>query len=130
MVYLLEEGYNVRVAVRDLAGFEKIKTLKSTAPYQSQMEHIIVPDITAVGAYDDAVKGVRYIQHVASPFATADHFTGDYEASYIQPAVKGTVGMLDSAIKAGGIERVVITTSVAAIASPAIAGTDTVIDGT
>lgn len=129
MVRLVKAGYNVRTAVRNLAGFEKIKALKSTAPYQSQLEHIIVPDITVPGAYDEAVKGVKFILHIASPFASSDLFTSDYEASYIQPAVRGTVGMLDSAVKAEGVERIVITASVLSIASFAVTGTDTVVNG-
>jgi hypothetical protein len=129
LVHLVKAGYNVRAAVRNLAGFEKIKALKSTSPYQSELEHIIVPDITAPGAYDEAVKGVKFILHVASPFASPDLFTGDYETSYIQPAVRGTVGMLDSAGKAEGIERVVITASILSIASFAVAGTSAVVNG-
>ncbi|KAH8817369.1 hypothetical protein F5884DRAFT_248765 [Xylogone sp. PMI_703] len=128
LALLLRAGYKVRTAVRNAAGFEKIKALKSTAPYQSQMESIIVPDITAPGAYDEAVKGVKYVLHVASPFASPDLFNGDYETSYIQPAVKGTVGMLDSAIKAKSIERVIITASILSIASFGLAGSDVVVD--
>ncbi|KAL7903643.1 hypothetical protein GGI35DRAFT_487264 [Trichoderma velutinum] len=58
LVLLLKAGYKVRTAVRNVAGFEKIKALKSAAPYASQIQHIIVPDITVPGAYDDAVKGL------------------------------------------------------------------------
>lgn len=130
MVLLLEAGYNVRTAVRNIAGFEKIKNLKSAAPYGAQMEPVIVKDITAPGAYDEAVKGVKYILHIASPFASPELFSADPESCYIQPAVKGTVGMLDSAIKVTGIERIVITASIVSIASFALVNTDTVINGT
>ena len=129
MVQLFEAGYNVRTAVRDIAGFEKIKSLKAAAPYNSQIEPIIVPDITAPGAYDEAVKGVKYIIHVASPFASSNLFDGDFELCYMQPAIKGTVGMLESANKATGIKRVVFTASILSIASFGIVGTDTVVDG-
>ena len=94
------------------------------------MESIIVSDITAPGAYDDAVKGVKYVVHVASPFASPDLFESDYETNYIQPAVRGTVGMLESAVKVSGIERIVITSSIVAIASFSTAGTGVVVDGT
>ena len=33
----------------------------------SQLSFIVVPDITVPGAFDDAVKGVSYIVHIASP---------------------------------------------------------------
>lgn len=126
---LLEAGYKVRAAVRNVAGSEKIKTFKSVAPYDSQVEYIIVPDITVSGAYDDAVKGVKYVVHVASPFASPDLLESEYESSYIQPAIKGSIGMLESAAKVEGIQRVVITGSYLSIAGFAVAGTDAVVDG-
>lgn len=93
------------------------------------MEYIIVPDITVPGAYDDAVKGVKYIVHVASPFASPDLLESEYESSYIQPAIKGSIGMLESAAKVGGIQRIVITGSYLSIAGFAIAGTNAIVDG-
>lgn len=118
MVFLLEKGYNVRCAVRNEAGYERIKALKSAAPYASQMQSILVPDITVPGAYDEAVKGVDYVIHAASPFAAPALLSSEeYEANYIQPAIAGTVGMLDSATKASSIKRVVITASILSIMS-------------
>lgn len=129
LVKLLQSGYNVRIAVRNIVGFEKIKALKSAASYQSQMKPIIVPDMTAPGAYDDAVKGVKYIIHVASPFASPDLFNADYQTGYIQPAVSGTVGMLKSANKVAGIERIVITASILSIASFTTSNANAIING-
>ncbi|KAJ2981408.1 hypothetical protein NQ176_g2045 [Zarea fungicola] len=118
LVFLLEKGYNVRCAVRNEAGYERIKALKSAAPYASQMQSILVPDITVPGAYDEAVKGVDYVIHAASPFAAPALLSSEeYEANYIQPAIAGTVGMLDSATKASSIKRVVITASILSIMS-------------
>ncbi|KAM0521947.1 hypothetical protein ACHAPE_002512 [Trichoderma viride] len=130
LVFLLEAGYKVRVAVRNDKGPAKIKALKSTAPYESQIEYITVPDITVSGAYDDAVKGAKYVVHVASPFATPDLFESEFESSYIQPAIKGSVGMLESAAKVEGIQRVVITGSSLSIVGFAVAGTNAVVDET
>lgn len=129
LALLLEAGYKVRVAVRNAAGTAKINAYKAAAPYESQIEYIIVPDITVSGAYDDAVKGVKYVVHVASPFATPDLHESEFETSYIEPAIKGSTGMLDSAAKVGGIQRVVITGSYLSIAGFAVAGTDAVVDG-
>lgn len=93
------------------------------------MEHIVVADITVPGGYDEAANDVKYIIHLASPFANPELFGGDLEALYVQPAVKGTVGMLESANKTKSVERVVITSSIYAIASPSILGTDTIVNG-
>lgn len=128
-MFLLEAGYKVRVAVRNDKGPAKIKAFKSTAAYESQIEYITVPDITVSGAYDDAVKGAKYVVHVASPFAAPDLMESEFESSYIQPAIKGSVGMLESAAKVEGIQRVVITGSSLSIAGFAVAGTNAVVDG-
>ena len=117
------------MAVRNATGFEKTRALKSVAGYTSQIESIIVPNITIPGAYDEAVKGVKYIVHVASPFASPELSTADHETAYMQPAVKGTVGMLESASKATGIERAVITGSILSIFSFGPTAGDAIVDG-
>ncbi|KAL1965833.1 hypothetical protein VTN77DRAFT_5154 [Rasamsonia byssochlamydoides] len=114
LVFALQKGYRVRCAVRNEAGFEKIKSRPSVAPYVDQLESVLVPDIAVEGAYDEAVQGgVTYVVHTASPLAMP-HFT-DYENELIVPSVKGTVGILESASKVPGIKRVVITASVASL---------------
>ncbi|KAL7932987.1 hypothetical protein V8C35DRAFT_305969 [Trichoderma chlorosporum] len=112
LVFLLEAGYKVRAAVRNQAGFDKISQLKPVAPYASQLTSIIVPDITVPGAYDEAVKGVEYIVHVASPLASNTPSGVDYDSYIIQPAIQGTVGILESANKTTGVKKLVITGSI------------------
>ncbi|KAG8993541.1 methylglyoxal reductase (NADPH-dependent) gre2 [Tulasnella sp. 427] len=74
--------------------------------------YVIVEDIAKEGAFDKAVVGVDAVQHTASPF----HLKAGDPQELIQPAVKGTVGVLESIKKyAPGVKRVVITSSVAAI---------------
>ncbi len=109
----LQAGYRVRAAVRNQEGIEKIKSLAPIAPYLDQLEFIIVPDITAPGAYDESVKDVEFVIHVASPLAMPT-FT-DYEREIITPARLGTLTMLEAAYKTPTVKKVVITTSVAAI---------------
>jgi nucleoside-diphosphate-sugar epimerase len=65
--------------------------------------------MTEEGAFDEAVKGVDHIVHVVSPFL---HPTEDLENIFIKPAVKGTVGVIYSALKESTIKSVVITSSV------------------
>ncbi|RFU78478.1 nadp-binding domain-containing [Trichoderma arundinaceum] len=118
LTLLLEAGYKVRAAVRNQAGFDRITKLKPVAPYASQISSIIVPDITTPGAYDEAVKGVEYIVHVASPLASNTPPGVDFDSYLIQPAIHGTVGILESAVKTTGIKRIVITGSIMSIATP------------
>ncbi|KAF8873071.1 D-lactaldehyde dehydrogenase [Infundibulicybe gibba] len=108
---LLERGYDVRGVVRS-AG--KGKYLQDTfAEHGNRLEIAIVEDITKDGAFDEAVKGVNGIMHTASP-VTLDI---DNPQSVIEPAVKGTLGILKSAIKNGSpsLKRVVFTSSCAAV---------------
>lgn len=117
LVETLKAGYKVRAAVRNQAGFDRISALKPLAPYTSQLESIIVPDITVAGAYDEAVKGVKYIIHIASPLALPVEGEDEYQTHIIQPAIQGTVGILESANKVTGIEKIVITASILSVAS-------------
>ena len=90
------------------------------------------------GAFDEAVKGVDAVAHTASPF----HFQAEdpqgilspcstINASnnlglvdLIVPAVKGTVGILKSIQKnAPGVQRVVVTSSVAVMDASKPTGT-------
>ncbi|KAJ7829525.1 NAD-P-binding protein [Mycena olivaceomarginata] len=81
-------------------------------PYGEKFEIVVFPNITVEGAFDEAVKGVDAIEHTASPF----HFQADDPAELLEPALKGTVGILESARKYGtSVKRVVVTSSCAAV---------------
>jgi nucleoside-diphosphate-sugar epimerase len=113
LIEALQRGYKVRAAVRNQGGVDKIKSHHLISPYQNQLEFIIVPNITVDGVYDEAVKGVAGILHVAS--AMPKPGITDFEGQIVQPAVKGTVGMLESAIKEGMVRRIIITASIGSI---------------
>ncbi|KAG0645446.1 Ketoreductase CTB6 [Hyphodiscus hymeniophilus] len=114
----LKAGYSVRAAVRSQSKADAVlatPTVKAINP-GSRLSFVIVPDILADSAYDEAVKGVKYVIHVASPVIKGEGFTPDqYETHLIQPALKGTAGILESAYKTHGIKRIVITSSEVAI---------------
>ncbi|KAK7045109.1 D-lactaldehyde dehydrogenase [Favolaschia claudopus] len=107
---LLDEGFSVRGAVRSAS---KCAHLRETfASYGDKFELIVVPDITQEGAFDKAVEGVDAIEHVASPF----HLHADDPDELIRPAIHGTLGILQSALKhKTSVKRVIITSSCAAI---------------
>jgi hypothetical protein len=125
---LLKDGYRVRVVVRNAASFERLKGLKSVASYISQMSSVIVPDITLSGAYDEALEGgVKDVVHIASPLAHSDE--GDYDDNLVVPAVKGTIGMLESAAKISSVGRIVFTASILSISTLPEIMSGTVING-
>jgi nucleoside-diphosphate-sugar epimerase len=112
VVEALQSGYHVRAAVRSQARADAIlatRPIKCLNP-GSRLSFILVPDIVVEDAYDQAVKGAKYIIHVASPVPNPT-ITYDFETQIIQPAVQGTIGILNSARKTSGIKRIVITSS-------------------
>ena|ERR1700761_4260451 len=67
LVFTLEHGFRARIALRRLEQAEKIKSASSIKPFLDSIEFVQVPDIIAPNAYDEAVKGVKYVIHIASP---------------------------------------------------------------
>ena len=114
----LKAGYSVRAAVRSQEKADAVlatPTVKALNP-GPRLTFVIVPDILADNAYDEAVKGVQFILHIASPIIRGEGFTPDqYETHLIQPAMTGTTSILSAAYKTHGIKRIVITSSEVAI---------------
>ncbi|KAJ5189909.1 hypothetical protein N7491_008050 [Penicillium cf. griseofulvum] len=107
----LQAGYTVRAAIRSS---EKAKTLTShpkiTASGKAdKLSFVEVPDITRDGAYDEAIKDVTYVIHLASPLPSPflDPQTGIYE-----PTMKSVSTLLISASKEPSVKKVIITSSV------------------
>jgi uncharacterized protein YbjT (DUF2867 family) len=69
LAFALQSNYRVRAAVRSSEKAEQIKVAKSVQGYLDKLEFVIVPDILADRAYDEAVKGADYVLHVASPIS-------------------------------------------------------------
>jgi nucleoside-diphosphate-sugar epimerase len=113
----LEAGYHVRAAVRSeqKATILGSNSVLKTTPGFSNLSFVVVPDFLAPGAFDEAAKYTRYIIHVASPIITKLPESDDYEAHFVQPAVQGTLGVFESARKAGTVTRIVVTSSAVAI---------------
>ena len=120
-ILALQAGYRVRLATRSQARADAVLNappMKALAPSLSPdaISFIEIPDITARGAYDEAVKGVSGVIHIAASITTGGKLsTEQYKEYFITPAVQGTIGMLESAAKTPSVKRVVITSSMAAI---------------
>ncbi|TCD65710.1 methylglyoxal reductase (NADPH-dependent) gre2 [Steccherinum ochraceum] len=107
---LLEAGFSVRGTIRtpDKAAYLQ----KLFASYGDKLEFVVVKDITLPGAFDEAVKGVDAIEHLASPF----HMKSSHPDDMIIPAVQGTHTILQSALQHGkNVKRIVITSSSASV---------------
>ncbi|KAH9487405.1 Ketoreductase azaE [Psilocybe cubensis] len=113
---LLGLGFSVRGTVRSQEKAEETKKIFSS--YGDRLELLIIEDLTQDGALDDAVKGIDAIEHTASPGPGHLPDEDPYEI-YINPAVQGTLSILNSILKNGSqVKRVVITSSLAAMMRP------------
>ena len=72
LVETLKAGYRVRASVRSNEGVQKVRNAASIKPYLDQLEFVLVEDILKDDAYFEAVKGVDYVIHLASPTPRAD----------------------------------------------------------
>lgn len=120
LVLLLQTGaYRARIAIRKADQEKKIRAATSIAPYQDYIEFAFVPDITADGAYDEAIKDVQHVVHIASPVPTKpEHQTGGWREIYYEPAEMGTLSILRSAAAVEGMKTVVITGTVGVFQTP------------
>lgn len=109
---LQEEGYRVRGTVRSLEDEERIKKLKELCPDAKHELELVEADLTKPESWEPAVKDVKYVIHVASPFPTQ---TPKEESELIQPAVEGTQAVLKACVAAKSVKRVVLTSSCAAV---------------
>ncbi|TDL15601.1 NAD dependent epimerase/dehydratase [Rickenella mellea] len=104
-----EAGYTVRGTARSQ---QKVKDWETFNPkYKGKIQWFIA-DLNSPNGFDEAIKGVKYIAHTASPF-TYDF--KDNENDMLKPAIEGTKIIMEAAKKEPSVEHVVITSSFAAI---------------
>jgi dihydroflavonol-4-reductase len=115
IVELLRQGYGVRTTVRNLAREPEVRAAVSSQLEPGERLSFFAADLSADEGWQQAVEGCAYVLHVASPFPAAQ--PKDPE-ELIVPAREGTLRVLRAALDAGA-ERVVLTSSVAAIAGGA-----------
>ncbi|KAK0614775.1 NAD-dependent epimerase/dehydratase terH [Lasiodiplodia hormozganensis] len=123
---LLAAGFRVRGTVRSLTKSAWLLPLFNGASPTTdppRFELVAVPDMAAPGAFDDAVRGVAAVAHVASIIWSDGAASAD---AVIAPVVAGAVGVLESAAKepSGSVKRVVYTSSSLAAYTPALTGDD------
>ena len=105
---LLIAGYRVRGTVRSVSDESKIAHLTRNFPQLELFEaDLLLPD-----SFDAACAGCDAVVHAASPFQLVIQ---DALKDLIEPAVSGTLNVMQSCRKSG-VSRVVLTSSVAAVA--------------
>lgn len=109
---LLEEGFTVHAAVRNPSKKEKVAHLDAIAGKSKGNIKYFKSDLLEEGSYAEAMKGCELVYHTASPFTLS---IKDPQKDLIDPALKGTINVLDQVNKETSVKRVVITSSCAAI---------------
>lgn len=107
----LKEGYSVRAVVRSISQSKILSShpkVKALSP-GDKLSFFEVPDLSRAGAYDEAIKGVTYIIHLASPLPNP---ALDPQTEIYEPTIRGLTSLLDSAVKVPSIKRIVLTASV------------------
>ncbi|KAI7742779.1 hypothetical protein M8C21_018511 [Ambrosia artemisiifolia] len=110
--FLLARGYAVKASVRDPNDPKKTDHLLKLDGAKERL-HLFKANLLEDGSFDAAVEGCDGVFHTASPFY---HNVTDPQAELIDPALKGTLNVLGSCSKASSVKRVVVTSSMAAVA--------------
>ncbi|CAN1316674.1 Phenylacetaldehyde reductase [Linum perenne] len=139
---LLQGGYTVKATVRDPNNPKKTQHLLALDGAKERL-NLFKADLLDEGSFDNVVEGCEGVFHTASPFylnATDPQARSlvpsisilvlkhnkhelfhsvticSLQAELVDPAVKGTLNVLRSCAKVPSIKRVVITSSMAAVA--------------
>lgn len=110
---LLNAGYRVVGTVRSPDAADEVRSAIAGEIDASDRLGFVEADLLDDHNWANAAEGCRFALHVASPFPTRTPRNPD---DLIRPAVEGTRRVMQAAANSG-IERVVVTSSVAAIAA-------------
>jgi nucleoside-diphosphate-sugar epimerase len=107
---LLEAGYRVRGTVRALSRGDAVRGALAAQAEVGGLD-LVEADLTRDDGWDDAVRGCKYVLHVASPLPRQPP---KHEDDLIRPARDGALRVIRASAKAG-VQRVVMTSSLAAV---------------
>jgi dihydroflavonol-4-reductase len=111
VIELLRRGYSVRTTVRSLSREAQVRAAVGSEVDPGDRLTVLAADLTGDEGWAEAVRGCDYVLHVASPFPPKQPKDPD---ELIVPAREGTLRVLRAGLD-GGVRRVVVTSSVAAI---------------
>ena len=109
---LLSGNYRVRGTIRSLKNEEKVKALKELVPDAKYPLDLCEAELLNKESWPPAVRDCKYVFHLASPFPPGAPKHAD---DVIRPAVDGTINVLTACAESGSVQKVVLTSSIAAI---------------
>jgi dihydroflavonol-4-reductase len=104
---LVADGWQVRGTIRSLARAAEVRTTLGLPELE-----LVACDLTRDDGWAEAMAGIHFVQHIASPIPSGEPRNPD---DLIVPAREGALRALRFA-RAAGVSRVVMTSSMAAIA--------------
>ena len=109
---LIEKGYEVRGTARSANKAARLNAILSDYAGKAIEIELVSADLTSDDGWSEAMDGVTYLQHLASPIP--NNLPKDANELII-PARDGALRALKAA-KAAGVKRAIMTSSMAAIA--------------
>jgi dihydroflavonol-4-reductase len=108
---LIRKGYDVRGTLRSKSRADEVRAAVANHGGDARRLSFIEADLGSDAGWAEAVRGCRYVQHVASPFPMAQ--PKDREA-LVPSARDGALRVLRAALDEG-VERIVLTSSMVAM---------------
>jgi len=108
---LRRRGYPVRASLRTMARADGVRAALAGQGGDDAALDFVAADLLADHGWDELAAGCRYLHHVASPVPLLEPKDED---ELVRPAREGALRVLGAAA-AAGVERVVMTSSVAAV---------------
>lgn len=109
---LIREGWRVRATVRSLSRSEVVRATLSKLVDPGDRLSFVAANLNSDTGWAEGVAGCDSVLHVASPLPTGRSRSDD---ELVRPARDGALRVL-AAARAAGVKRVVMTSSIAAIA--------------
>ncbi|KZM21600.1 catalytic [Ascochyta rabiei] len=106
----LAAGFRVRLSVRKEVQIDNLRKLFSG--HATSVDFTVISDFASPDGFGKALEDVTYVFHLASPMPGTG---SDFETDYLQPAVQGTIALLDAANKVDTIKRVILVSSLLAL---------------
>ncbi|XP_010475785.1 PREDICTED: cinnamoyl-CoA reductase 1-like [Camelina sativa] len=111
---LLLRGYTVKATVRDPKDTKKTEHLLALDGAKERLK-LFKADLLEECSFEQAIQGCDAVFHTASPVL----FTvTDPQTELIDPALKGTMNVLNTCKKTPSVKRVILTSSMAAVLRP------------
>ncbi|OMO56316.1 NAD-dependent epimerase/dehydratase [Corchorus olitorius] len=112
---LLEQGYSVHTTIRfrpDPEENTRNISFLTSLPGANEKLKIFRADLSDPDSFDAAIEGCKGVIHVATPIDFQDK---EPEAAVTERAINGTLGILKACLKSKTVQKVVYTSSAAAV---------------